>query len=109
MFDAGGDRAEGDGDVLTLGADANEVYDALTPTSKTLTIAVLTDKKDAPIGHRPGAVPRGRPAEGRRVDRDLELGEFFLHPVEGEWKIFAYRVDRDDQAAEEPSPTGSPS
>ncbi len=36
-------------------------------------------------------------------------GAFFLRPVEGEWKVFAYRVDRADQASEAPSPTGSPS
>ena len=104
------DRAEGDGDVLTLGADADEVYDALTPTTKTLSITILTDRKDAPTS----AIAEVQfQADAQRQDgastQVSSSGEFFLHPVEGEWKVFAYRVDRDDQASEEPSPTGSPS
>ncbi len=103
-------RAEADAEVLTLGADANEVYDALTPTIKTLSITILTDPKDAPATAtalvRFQADARGQDGASTQV---LSSGAFFLRPVEGEWKIFAYRVDRDDQAAGEPSPTGSPS
>ena len=36
-------------------------------------------------------------------------GSFFLRQVDGVWKIYAYRVDRDDQAGAAPSPSGSPS
>ena len=111
MFDGpAADRAEGDGDVLTLGADADEVYDALTPTTKTVSITILTDPKDAPAS----AIAEVKfQADAQRQDgattQVSSSGEFFLHLVEGEWKVFAYRVDRDDQSSEEPSPTGSPS
>jgi len=103
-------RAEADGDVLTLGLDANEVYDALTPTTKTLSITILTDRKDAPAS----AIAQVRfQADAQAQDGSStqvsSSGAFFLRPVEGEWKVFAYQVDRDDQASEEPSPTGSPS
>jgi hypothetical protein len=103
-------RAEADGDVLTLGADANDVYDALTPTTKTLSITILTDRKDAPAS----AIAQVRfQADAQRQDGSSSqvssTGTFFLRPVEGEWKVFAYRVDRDDEASQEPSPTGSPS
>ena len=102
--------AETDADVLTLGPDASEVYDTLTPTAKTLSITVLIDPKDAPAT----AIAQVRfQADAERQDgtstQVSSSGAFFLRPVEGEWKVFAYRVDRDDQAAEEPSPTGSPS
>jgi hypothetical protein len=103
-------RAEADAEVLTLGADANDVYDALTPTTKTLSITILTDPKDAAAT----AVARVRfQADAERQDGSstqvASSGAFFLRPVEGEWKVFAYRVDRNDQAVEDPSPTGSPS
>ena len=103
-------RAEADGDVLTLGVDANDVYEALAPTTKTLSITILTDPKDAPAS----AIAQVRfEADAQRQDGSStqvsSSGSFFLRPVEGEWKVFAYRVDRDDQASEEPSPTGSPS
>jgi hypothetical protein len=103
-------RAEADAEILTLGPDAGEVYDALTPTTKTLSIAVLTDLKDAPAS----AIAEVRfLADAERKDgtstQISSSGTFFLRRVEGVWKVFAYRVDRDDQTAEAPSPTGSPS
>lgn len=103
-------RAEADAEILTLGPDAGEVYDELVPTSKTLSIAVLTDPKDAPAT----AIAEVRfLADARRKDgtstQISSNGAFFLRQVDGVWKVFAYRVDRDDQTAEEPSPSGSPS
>lgn len=103
-------RAEADAEILTLGPEASEVYDSLTPTTKTLSIAILTDPKDAPET----AIAEVRfVAEAQRKDgtstQISSSGAFFLRQVEGAWKVFAYRVDRDDQAVEEPNPTGSPS
>jgi hypothetical protein len=103
-------RAERDAEILTLGPDAGEVYDELVPTSNTLKIAVLTDRKDAPTT----AMAEVRfLAEARRKDgtstQISSTGAFFLRQVDGVWKVFAYRIDRDDHAAEQASPSGSPS
>jgi hypothetical protein len=103
-------RAEGDAEVLTLGPTANDVFEALASPSGTLTIAVQTDKKDAPVT----AVAEVQfLANAQRKDGTSteisSFGSFFLREHDGVWRIFAYRVDRDDQPAQEPSPTGSPS
>jgi hypothetical protein len=103
-------RAEADAEILTLGPDASEVYEALIPTSKTLAIAVLTDRKDAPATAIAEVqfLADARLKDGTSTEISSN-GAFFLRQVEGEWKVYAYRVDRDDQATEEQSPTGSPS
>jgi hypothetical protein len=103
-------RAEADAEVLTLGPTANDDYETLDPTSATLTIAVLTDRKDVPVT----AVAEVQfLADAARNDgtstQVSSSGSFFLRQADGVWRIFAYRVDRDDQAADQPSPAGSPS
>jgi hypothetical protein len=102
-------RAEADAEVLTLGPTANDDYEALSPTTRTLSISVLTDLKDVPAT----AIAQVRfLADAQRKDgtstQISSKGSFFLRQVDGAWRIFAYRVDRDDRATE-PSPTGSPS
>jgi hypothetical protein len=102
-------RAEADAEVLTLGPTANDDFEALSSPSGSLTIAVLTDKKDAPVT----AVAEVQfLADAQRMDgtstQISSVGSYFLREVDGVWRIFAYRVDRDDQAAEEPTPSGSP-
>ena len=102
--------AESDADVLTLGPTANDDFEALASPSGTLAIAVLTDEKDVPVT----AVAEVQfLANAQRKDGTSteisSFGSFFLRQVDGSWRIFAYQVDRDDQTAEEPSPTGSPS
>lgn len=103
-------RAEADAEILTLGPDASEIYETLTPTSKTLAIAVLTDRKDAPATAIAEVqfLADARLKDGTSTEISSK-GAFFLRQVGGMWKVFAYRVDRDDQAAQEQSPTGSPS
>ena len=103
-------RAEADVDVLTLGASANDDFQALSAPSGTLGIAVLTDKKDAPMTAIAEVqfLANALRTDGTSVEIS-SVGSFYLRQVGGTWTIFAYRVDRDDQAAEEPSATGSPS
>jgi hypothetical protein len=103
-------RAEADVEVLTLGPTANERFERLRAPGGTLTIAVLTDAKDAPVT----AVAEVRfLANAERTDGTAteisSIGAYFLREVDGAWRIFAYRVDRDDRAVEAASPTGSPS
>jgi hypothetical protein len=103
-------RAKADVDVLTLGSAAKDDFEALEAPSGTLTIVVLTDKKDAPTT----AIAEVQfLADAKRKDdvttQISSIGSFFLRQVDGAWRIYAYRVDRDDQSAAAPSPTGSPS
>ena len=103
-------RAEADEDILTLGATAKDDFDALEAPSGTLTIVVLTDKKDVPA-RAVAQVQFQADAQGKddTTTQISSIGSFYLRQVDGSWKIFAYDVDRDDQAAAAPSPTGSPS
>ena len=103
-------RAEADVDVLTLGPTAKDDFEALEAPSGTLTIAVLTDKKDAPVTAI-AEVQFLADAQGKdnTTTQISSIGSFFLRKVDGAWRIYAYRVDRDDQAVAAPSPTGSPS
>jgi hypothetical protein len=103
-------RAESDVDVLTLGSTAKDDVEAVEGASGTITILVLTDRKDAPITAI-AEVQFLADAEGKdsTTTEITSTGSFFLRQVDGVWKIYAYRVDRDDQADAAPSPTGSPS
>jgi hypothetical protein len=102
--------AEADAEILTLGPTANDDFEAMASPSGTLTIAVLTDKKDVPVTAVAEvqflANVQGKDGTSTEISSS---GSFFLRQVDGAWRIFAYRIDRDDQAAGEPSPTGSPS
>ena len=103
-------QAEEDAEVLTLGADAGDVYETLDPTTSTISIEVLTDRKDAPST----AIAEVQfLADGQKKDgtsaQISSTGSYFLRQVDGAWRIFAYRVDRGDDATAGSSPTGSPS
>jgi hypothetical protein len=103
-------RAEADEEVLTLGATAKDDFETIEGPSGLLTIVVQTNKKDAPVT----AIAEVQfQADAQRKDDSTtqisSVGSFFLRQVDGAWKIFAYRVDRDDQAAAAPSSSGSPS
>jgi hypothetical protein len=103
-------RAERDAEVLTLGPDASDVYEVLDPTTGTLSVAVLTDDEDAPTT---AIAEVTFLADVRKKDgtsaQISSTGSFFLRQVDGAWKIFAFRVDREDEASAGSSPTGSPS
>jgi hypothetical protein len=103
-------RAEADEEVLTLGATAKDDFETIEGPDGLLTIVVQTDKKDAPVT----AIAEVQfQADAQRKDDSTtqisSVGSFFLRQVDGAWKIFAYRVDRADQAAAAPSPSGSAS
>lgn len=102
-------NAERDTDALTLGATADEVYRSIEPTVGTLTVTVLTDGRDRPATAIAEVDFR---AEAQRRDGSSttvsSAGSFFLRPVDGEWRVFAYRLTRDEEPAETTSPTEEP-
>ena len=103
-------RAQADAAVLTLGLDANDVYDAMDSASGQLQISVLMDQKDRPAT---AIADVEFVADAERKDGSTteiqSTGSFFLRKVGGEWRVFAYRVDRDDETTGAPSASGSPS
>jgi hypothetical protein len=99
-------RAEADTEVLTLGSTADDVYRTVEPTVGTLSVVILTDPTDAPVEAVARVLFR---ADARLKDGSSTVltssGAFFLRRVDGEWRIFAYRLDRNEEAAPGPSPT----
>jgi hypothetical protein len=104
-------RAGSDAEVLTLGSTADDDFEALDQASGTLTVSVLTDAKDAPVSAVAQVAFEAtvRARGGGPSTQVVSLGSFFLHEVEGVWRIFAYEVDREDVEAAATSPSGSPS
>lgn len=102
--------AEGDADVLTLGPTAADTYETVEPTSGSLSISVLTNAKDAPISAVAEVefIAEATGTDGSTTEI-TSTGSFFLRQVDGIWRIYAYRVDRDDSTAAAPSASGSPS
>jgi hypothetical protein len=102
--------AEDDADVLTLGPTAGDLFETVEPTSGTLTISVLTNGQDAPVS-AVAEVEFFADATGTdgSTTEITSTGSFFLRQVDGTWRIYAYRVDRDDTTTAAPSASGSPS
>jgi hypothetical protein len=104
------ERAESDQEVLTLGSTASDEFGSIEAPSGTLTISVLTDRRDEPVSAVANIEFEATvQAAGGGTSQVVSVGSFFLRQVEGAWRIFAYDVDRDDVETTEPSPTGSPS
>ena len=103
-------QAEADVEILTLGAEANDLYDTLTPGSSALTITVLTDQRDRPTSAiaEVSFVAGAALSDGSFTTITSE-GSFFLRPADEGWLIYAYRMDRNEQAAAPPSPSAEAS
>lgn len=98
--------AEADADVLTLGTTAPAAYQAISRPEGTLSVVVLTNDRNVAVSaiakvsfHADAELKGG----GTTLIRSS--GSFFLRPAEDGWLIFAYRVDRDEEAASSPSPS----
>lgn len=101
--------AEGSVEVLTLGADAGDVFDAVDPGKSTLSYEVLFDPEGSPATVVVTVTFR---ATGERKDGTslaiVSQGELFLRKIDG-WKITAFDVTRDDHVHQRPSPAASAS
>lgn len=107
--DGARETAQGSADVLTLGADAGDVFKTVEPRKSTLAYQVLFDKDGNP--HTVVATVVFR-ALGERKDGTylaiLSEGTLFLRDVDG-WKVTAFDVTRGDEETEPPSPSPSAS
>lgn len=102
-------EAQANADVLTLGADAGDIYKSVEPRKSTLSYQVLFDKNGKPDTVVATVLFR---ALGERKDGTytaiLSEGTFFLRDVDG-WKVTAFDVTRGDAETEPPSPSPSAS
>ncbi len=99
--------AQGSADVLTLGANAGDVFKTVEPRKSTLAYQVLFDKEGNPDTVVATVVFR---ALGERKDGTylaiLSEGTLFLRDVDG-WKVTAFDVTRGDEETVPPSPSPS--
>jgi hypothetical protein len=88
--------------ILTLGREAGAIYESVKPTGGWLQITVLIGKQG---GAATAEVRTEFRARARRpagdVDAILSRGEYFLEPIQGEWRITGYSVRRLDHPAGE--------
>jgi hypothetical protein len=101
--------AQSNAAVLTLGADAGDLYKSVQPRKSTVSYQVLFDKDGNPNTVVATVVFR---ALGERKDGTwtaiLSEGTLFLRDVDG-WKVTAFDVTRGDAETEPPSPSPSTS
>jgi len=94
-------------DALTAGASAGETFDDIQPGRGVIHAEVLMDAK----GHAASVVAHVS-FTARATNKDgtftvfVSEGEFFLRPVDGEWKVVAFDVQRADEL-EQPTPSPS--
>ena len=108
------DRAEADLDTLTLGETAGDTYSFVQPDKGVLVIDVLTDQGDKPVQALASALfVATAEADDGTFTKVMSTGSYFLHRIDGDWKIYAYEVERSDKRTEAPgsesaSTSGSP-
>ena len=95
--------------VLTLGADAGDVYKTVEPRKSSISYEILYDREGEPNTAVATVVFR---ALAQRKDGTyiavLSEGTLFLRDVDG-WKVTAFDVTRGDTETEPPSPSPSTS
>lgn len=103
--EAAAGRAETDVEVLTMGAEADGIYDKLEPLDSTLVINVLTNDRGRPVSAIADVAFAATADLGDGTATTVTSeGSYFLQPGGDGWLIYAYSIDRDEQAAS-PSPS----
>jgi hypothetical protein len=101
--------AEENVEILTLGANAGDVFATVDPGKSKLSYEVLFDPDGALETAVVSVIFR---ATGERKDGTylaiVSEGEFFLRQLDG-WQITAFDVTRADHKTQPPSPSASPS
>ena len=94
--------------TLTIGEHANDEYDFVTPTKGKLKVRVLTDAGDQPAQAIATVAFVARAEhDDRSFTRISSDGSYFFKRIDGEWKIFAFRVAKNEKVTEAPKPSAS--
>lgn len=112
LFDeAASAAAQGDVEILTIGATAGDGFDTVQPARNRLTVTVLLDADGNPAT-AVAVVRFTATAEGKdgALTAIVSAGQYFLEDTAGGWRIVSYSVDRDDhEKVPKPGPSATPS
>jgi hypothetical protein len=101
-------RVKDDVATLTIGEHANDEYDFVTPTKGKLKVRVLTDADDQPTQAIATVAFIGRAEhDDSTFTRISSEGSYFFKRIDGDWKIFAFRVAKNEKVTEAPEPSAS--
>jgi hypothetical protein len=101
------DQLEGDTAALTLGVDAGDTYEYVEPTDGTLKVRVLTSANGALMAQADAKFEALAEHTDGSFTTVTSTGTFFFVKDGDDWRIQSYRVDRDEEAAEAPSPAAT--
>jgi hypothetical protein len=98
------DQANNQVDGITLGKNAGDTYESVTPGYSRLTIKVLTDSKNKPVEAIAVTSFQGlaKHKDGT-YSKVMSTGSYFFKHEDSGWKIFAFQVDRDEKKAKAPA------
>jgi hypothetical protein len=108
--DAAAAEAQADAATLTAGTGAGDAFDEIEPGLAQLKTKVLLNHKDAPVSVVAVVIFRatGRGKDGAPDVLMQSNGQFTFRQVDGEWRIVAFHVQRDDEE-QTPSASATPS
>jgi hypothetical protein len=99
--------AESAVETLTLGTTAGDAYETVEPEKSTLAFEVLFDPEDSPdsvvVKFRFTALAEGTDGTYTQV---VSVGQLFMDD-EGDWRVTAFDVEREDHETEPPAPAPS--
>jgi hypothetical protein len=92
-------EAQANAAVLTAGEGAGDAFDEIDPGLAQLKTKVLLNHRDEPVAVVAVVIFRatGRGAEGASDVLMQSNGEFTFRQVDGEWRIVAFHVQRNDE------------
>lgn len=112
LFDeAAAAAAQGDVEILTIGATAGDGFDTIQPARNRLRVTVLLDADGNPVT-AVAVVRFTATAEGKDGGKTaiVSAGQYFLEDAADGWRIVSYSVDRDDhEKVPKPGPSTTPS
>jgi hypothetical protein len=98
------DQANDQIDGLTLGKDAGDIYESVDPGDSRLTIKVLTDTSDNPVEAIAVASFQGLAKhDDGSYSKVFSTGSYFFKHEDGGWKIFAFKVGRNEKKTKAPA------
>ena len=101
------DQLEADTAALTLGVDAGDTYEYVEPTSGFLKVRVLMSSNGARMVEADTTFRALAEHDDGTFTTVVSTATFFFVKDDGDWRIQAYRVNRDEKPADAPSPTAT--
>jgi hypothetical protein len=103
------DQLEGDAAALTLGIDAGDTYEYVSEPEGQLEVRVLTNENGSRIAQADVTFRAYAEHTDGTYTTVISTATYFVVKDGDDWQIQSYRVDRNEKAAEAPSPTAAAS